>query len=90
MSFGKTKEILTKSLQKIRKSICLYQGPYCDCKFLGEDSKLGESEFSGCPELYEVEALLNVMTPEEFKDLCNRAAIRVWEVKEEVKGDDEQ
>lgn len=75
MSFGVTKELLTRSLAKVRKSICFYMGPTCDCKYLGEETEVGKGECSGCPELYQAIAMIEAMTPEEFETIGTRAKL---------------
>lgn len=75
MSFAVEKDLLTSSVAKVRKSICFYMGTTCDCKFMNEDTKIGSGECSGCPELYEVLALLEAMTPEEFETIRSRAKL---------------
>lgn len=80
MSFGVTKEQLSKSVAKLRKAICYYMGPTCDCKYMGDDGEIGRGECSGCPELYEVIALIEAMTPAEFERIRKRAKITISEV----------
>lgn len=80
MSFGVIQKTLIQSLRKIRKSICYYMGDTCDCKYLNEDGEIGKGECSGCPELYQALALIEVMTPEEFDAIRRRAKITISEV----------
>jgi hypothetical protein len=69
--FGIKRKKLINNIENIRKRLCCYMGPRCDCKYGGT----GQGESTGCPELYMVLNLLTVMTEKQFKDLCNKAKI---------------
>lgn len=75
MNFGVTREQLLKSISHMRKSMCYYIGKICDCKFMDENTKFGQSECSGCPELYQVIALLNSMNDEQFDAIMNKEQV---------------
>lgn len=53
MGFHIEKERLLANLETLRKRLCCYTGPPCDCKFGNSGSPLGSSEVTGCPELYQ-------------------------------------
>jgi hypothetical protein len=81
MSFGVTQKQLVSSLGKLRKCLCHYMGPGCDCKYMAEDAEgPGRNESSGCPELYEAMDLIAAMTPEEFDLIRKRARIVISEI----------
>lgn len=79
-----SKEELWKAVRLARKHVCAYANPLenpldakehfgCDCKYgLTAVGGMGE-QGNGCPELREVEALFQAMTPREFERLCARA-----------------
>lgn len=75
MNFGVTREQLLKSISHMRKSMCCYFGKTCDCKFMNENAKLGQGEHTGCPELYQVIALLNSMNDEQFSAIMNKGQV---------------
>lgn len=45
--FGVNDERLIEGLEAIRKRLCVYPGPTCDCKF----GASGKGEQTGCPEV---------------------------------------
>jgi hypothetical protein len=78
--FGVGKTRLLAGLDRVRVRLCEYGGSLsCDCKY---GAAGGGSEQSGCPEVSVAEALIAVMTPEEFASLCSRARVNVVELPE--------
>jgi hypothetical protein len=89
--FGVSKEELLQGMENLRKRICHYDGPTCDCKYghqWPEDtleqlrqrlniSTDSDSEQTGCPELRQAYALLNALTEEEFDNLCRKTYILI-------------
>jgi len=84
--FGIEKKELEENLENLRKNICCYMGPTCDCKYGVEDrAKKDEilcasfvpygGEHTGCPELRMVLRLLSVISEEDFNDYCAKARI---------------
>lgn len=80
--FGIEKEILVKSLEKVRRRLCCYHpnAPFCDCKYIGEDATYPDptgGENTGCCEVRMAINLIHVMTDEEFNELCKRAKVMI-------------
>jgi len=80
--FGVAKSKLVVSLGRIKKALCAYRGKTCDCKYIKEsdnDSSIcrGSESASGCPEVMEVIAIVNAMTPVEFRRIAKRAGLIV-------------
>jgi hypothetical protein len=85
--FGVSKKELLEGIANLRKRICLYDCPTCDCKYghqwpedhveqLKQRFKVyADSEQTGCPELRQAYALLNALTEEEFDNLCRKTYI---------------
>ncbi len=57
-------------LEAIRKRICAYYGPRCDCKYGILDKNSGEH--SGCPECYLMKYFIESITSSEFKKIVDR------------------
>lgn len=73
--FGIGKEELLTNLENLRKSLCCYEGDFCDCKYgIYQPSTFG-SELNGCPEIRQAMAIINSLTNEEFDDICKRARV---------------
>ena len=82
--FGIEKEELMESIKIMKGGVCAYGqkevGKACDCKYRDDQKKhnpLSES-FSGCCELSIVYKLLESMTGDEYKDLCTRSKIMMY------------
>lgn len=43
-----------EGVERVRKSLCCYAGPTCDCKYGISGSERPGSEQTGCPELRDV------------------------------------
>jgi hypothetical protein len=52
--FGVQDDALIEGLETIRKRLCCYAGPTCDCKF----GASGKGEETGCPEIRQAITLL--------------------------------
>lgn len=69
----KDKQELIQKVEKIREFLCNYMEAPCDCKYgAGSVGKPYNGEDGGCPELYDVLTLLNMMTDEEYHNLSYR------------------
>lgn len=59
-----------EGLEKVRKGLCLYMGPTCDCKFMSGHQTYPRSEQTGCCEIRKgitvIEGLLELVA--ELKD----------------------
>jgi hypothetical protein len=70
------REQLITSLKRIQKRLCSYTKQPCDCKFMrNEDTDIcnGHENGSGCPELFVVIQLLEIMSSNEFVKIAKRA-----------------
>jgi hypothetical protein len=65
------RDALAQNIEKMRKKLCVYIGNRCDCKFGGDNPGRSE-QGSGCPELYQVLALLRNMTKREYDMIMKR------------------
>lgn len=83
--FGIDKDLLCYNINKIQKDVCAYgqdcraEIMFCDCKYGKEEDQHHNplhERFSGCCELTMIYRLLNVMSEEEYIDLCDRAGIK--------------
>lgn len=75
--FGVNKERLAAALDKLQKYTCSYGGgSFCDCKYNngGEIQPMSETN-CGCPELRMAVLLVQTMSEEEFKMLCDKAGV---------------
>ena len=65
-----SKKQLLKSLERIRKTLCAYIGPTCDCKYMQDEDQYicsGCEAGSGCPEIYTAINLIKSMSAAEYK-----------------------
>lgn len=73
--FGVTKQKLVAGLRGLGGRVCGYGNPArCDCKFGPGDGP----EQTGRPEAAMAAALVEAMTPDEFRRICKRAKVRVF------------
>jgi hypothetical protein len=82
--FGTKKSELIKGLDAVRRRVCCYTGDPCDCKFgaYGDEAKGAPVYFgeqTGCPEIRQAATLLAAMSEDEFRRLCERANVSVFE-----------
>ena len=65
MSFTVPQDELVANLLQMKKRICCYMGPTCDCKFGGT----GIGEQTGCPEVSVAAKIIGAMSPEMFQTM---------------------
>lgn len=67
--FTTTRPKLLRGLLRLRRNICGYTGPPCDCKYGYKD---GTREQTGCPEIANAAALIARLRPSEYEEILNR------------------
>lgn len=78
VGFGIEQDRIVKGLLAIRKKLCCYMGPPCDCKYGYDPDDTPYSEQTGCPEIALAASIISRMTPEEYTTFMERKPISMW------------